>query len=148
MRDPSFTVMMLLTLVSSVLVSCSPAVATEIETLTPALQEMNSAVTIRGVGVDADQISVSGTSTLPDGTCILTSLRTSGQVQGWWPADACATVQKGAWQIVVPLGKEGAPPQLDVSLLYEVHAWQRGQPSTDVMFPFDLTGPPTPEPGH
>jgi hypothetical protein len=149
MKDQRFTVTMLLALVSSVLVGCLPAAAHGAETPTPALQEVGSAVTIKNVRVDADQISVSGTSALPDGTCILTSLRTGRQArEWWWPADVCATVHRGAWQIVVPLGKEGAPARLDPTLIYEVRAWQQGRPSTKVAFPFDLAGPPTPKPEH
>jgi hypothetical protein len=96
--------------------------------------------------VDAGQIVVSGQSALPEGTCILTELRAEGQAQNWWPADACATVQQGEWQITVALGQGGAPAELDRSSMYEVLAWPQGQPSTRLGFPFDLAGPPTPQP--
>jgi hypothetical protein len=136
--------MMLLILVSSVLVGCSPVVASEVETATPVPQEVDGALTIKGVQVDADRISVSGTSALPDGTCILTALRANGQEQAWWSADACATVQQGAWQMVVLLEQKGAPAHLEKALMYEIKAWQKGQPSTGVVFPFDLAGPVAP----
>jgi hypothetical protein len=55
-------------------------------------------------------------------------------------------VQKGAWQVVVLLGQEGAPAQLDASLMYEVKAWQQSQPSRSAVFPFDLAGPVVPGP--
>jgi hypothetical protein len=113
---------------------------------TPVLPELDNALQIKEIQVDSDQITVSGTSTLPDGTCVLTSLRANGQAQQRWPADACATVRQGAWQIVVPWGQGSAPAQLDMNWMYEIRAWPQGMPSTSVVFPFDLAGPPTPRP--
>jgi hypothetical protein len=101
-------------------------------------------VSIEGVQVTAERVTVSGRSVLPDGTCVLTKLLADGTPQTWWPMDACAAVQGGAWQAVVSLGQAGAPERLDASVFYEVHAWRKDDPGTKVMFPFDLAGPPMP----
>jgi hypothetical protein len=110
------------------------------------LVNSDHALAFKGVHVDADQIVVSGQSALPEGTCIRTALIADGQAQNWWPAESCATVRQGEWQIAVSLGQNGAPAELDGSSMYEVHAWQEGQPSTRLGFPFDLAGPPAPQP--
>ena len=101
-------------------------------------------VSIEGVQVTAECVTVSGRSVLPDGTCVLTKLLADGSPQTWWPMDACAAVQGGAWQAVVSLGQAGAPERLDASVFYEVRAWRQDDPRTEVTFPFDLAGPPMP----
>jgi hypothetical protein len=150
MKTLDFCLLVVVAFVFMVLAGCTPAVAGPAGTPTPAptdvAPEPDNALMIRSVQVDGGQIIVSGRSTLPDGMCILTELRAGGQAQAWWPAETCATVQQGDWQISVRLGQGNTPAQLAVTPMYEVRAWQQGQPSTSVVFPFDLAGPPTPPP--
>jgi hypothetical protein len=104
-------------------------------------------ITIRGVQVTAgDRIIVHGRSTLPDGTCLGTELWANGEPQTWWPGEACVPVQNGAWQFSVLLGQDGAPAKLDATAQYMVWAYQQNGPNIASMFPFDLAGPPTPNP--
>ena len=51
-------------------------------------------------------MTVSGKSTLPDGSCVGTELWAGGVPRGWWPNDACAPVQDGLWWITIPLETE------------------------------------------
>jgi hypothetical protein len=103
-------------------------------------------ITIKGVQVSSEQVIVHGQSTLPNGTCLGTELWADGELQTWWPTDACARVQDGAWQLAVPLGAEGAPNELDPTAQYMLRAWLPGGPNIVSVFAFDLAGPPTPEP--
>ncbi len=98
-------------------------------------------VVIEGVQVSGAQVVVRGTSTLPDGTCINTELWADGAPQTWWPTDACATVQQGAWELAVPLEAGRA---LQAGVQYMVRAYQPGGPDIVATFPFDLDSPPAP----
>lgn len=100
-------------------------------------------LSIDRVRVDAEQVLVSGPSSLPDGTCILTELRADGQLAEWWPATTCATVDNGEWQIIVSLGQGDSPTKLEADVLYEVHARQQGHAPAEPAFPFELSSPPT-----
>jgi hypothetical protein len=55
-------------------------------------------------------------------------------------------VQNGAWQLSVLLGQDGAPEKLDATAQYILRAYQQNGPNIVSVFPFDLTGPPTPNP--
>jgi hypothetical protein len=104
-------------------------------------------ITIEEVQVTAgEQIVVRGRSTLPDGTCLGSELWANGENQAWWPGDACVAVENGAWQLVVALGTGEAPAELDPSVQYMLRAFQHNGPNIVSVFPFDLAGPPTPEP--
>lgn len=98
-------------------------------------------ITIEGVEVTAAQVVVRGKSTLPDGTCVSTELWADGALQTWWPTDACAPIEQGAWELVVPLETGQA---LQPGVQYMVRAYQPGGPDIVNTFPFDLDGPPTP----
>jgi hypothetical protein len=100
-------------------------------------------VTVQRVQVDGQRVLIAGSSGLPDGTCILSELRADGVLQAWWPTDRCATVQGGKWNLAVALVRAGAPESLRKDTMYEVRAWSRESPSTSVVFPFDLAGPPS-----
>ena len=68
----------------------------------PAPQEgdviSTSAIAIVQWQTDSDgQVQVSGTSTLPDGTCILTTLTINTAPAAWWPIEQCAAVREGQW---------------------------------------------------
>lgn len=87
-------------------------------------------------------IYFSGRSTLPNGECIKTELLEDGQKANWWPVDACVTVDLGQWEMLVGLGRSGAPDRLDPGKSYELHAWWPKNPEqVTTRFPFDLTGP-------
>ncbi len=104
-------------------------------------------ITIEEVEVKAgEQVVVRGRSTLPDGTCLGSELWADGENQPWWPGDACVPVENGAWQMVVRLGTGGVPAELDPSVQYMIRAYQQNGPNIVAVFPFDLAGPPAPEP--
>ncbi len=87
-------------------------------------------------------IYLSGRSTLPNGECIKTELLEDGKKANWWPVDACVTVDTGNWEMLVGLGRQGAPDHLNPGINYEIHAWWPKNPEqVTTRFPFDLTGP-------
>jgi hypothetical protein len=102
-------------------------------------------ITIEGVQVTAgEQIVVRGRSTLPDGTCLGSELWADGELQAWWPGDACVPVENGAWQMVILPGVGEVPAQLDRSAQYMIRVYQQNGPDITAVFAFDLVGPPTP----
>lgn len=107
-------------------------------------QPPSGGITIEGVQVTEAQVVVHGQSTLPDGTCLNAELWAGGVLQTWWPADACALVEQGAWELVVPLE---AGQALRAGVQYVVRAYQPGGPNIVATFPFDLDGPSSPTPG-
>jgi hypothetical protein len=102
-------------------------------------------ITIESVQVDDEQVTVRGRSTLPDGTCLGSELWAGGELAAWWPADACARVDRSAWRLVVPLGAGQAPAELDPDVQYMLRAFLPGGPDIVSVFAFDLAGPPAPE---
>jgi len=104
-------------------------------------QPSSDRITIEVVEVAASQVVVRGQSSLPDGACVSTELWADGAPQAWWPADACARVMQGAWELVVPLG---AGQALQPGVQYMVRAYQPGGPNIVATFPFDLNAPPSP----
>jgi hypothetical protein len=93
--------------------------------------------------VPLGHIEFEGRSTLPDGTCLLTELSADGMPETWWPADACAVIESGQWQIRVLLGNNGVPQELSGEKQYILRVWKRGNPSVKAEpFWFDLSGPP------
>jgi hypothetical protein len=104
-------------------------------------------ITIEGVRVTTgEQVIVYGHSTLPDGTCLGSELWADGELQAWWPGEACVAVNDGAWQMVVELGTGEVPSALDQSAEYMVRVCQQNGPDIAAVFAFDLAGPPTPPP--
>ena len=67
----------------------------------PALEEdtvaSNDAIAISQLLLDEDGVRVGGTSTLPDGACILTALTINDEPAAWWPVERCVTVREGQW---------------------------------------------------
>jgi hypothetical protein len=96
------------------------------------------------VRVDPDQIVFHGSTLLPEGTCLLSQLYIDEKPAPWWPSDACIPVQKGEWEVCVPLGQEGAPDELDTLIQHKLRVWSQGDPSVESEFWFDLSGPPVP----
>jgi hypothetical protein len=80
-------------------------------------------------------VVVRGTSSLDADACIQTELWAGGVPVDWWPAEACAVVEGGGWELVVPL--EGAQ-ELRPGVQYMVRAYQAGGPDVVSTFPFDL----------
>ena len=115
--------------------------------VSPEGQSPQGGITIEGVQVEAgERIVLNGQSTLPEGTCLGSELWADGMLQTWWPGDACVMVESGAWQMSVPLGSSGSPAELDPSAQYMLRVYQQNGPDIVSVFPFDLAGPPTPEP--
>jgi hypothetical protein len=110
-------------------------------------QAPQGSLTIEGVQVTAgEEIVVHGRSTLPDGTCLGSELWADGELQAWWPGDACVAVENGAWQMVVRLGEGEVPAELDRAAQYMLKAYQQNGPDIAAVFAFDLAGPPSPSP--
>ena len=86
-------------------------------------------------------IFVSGTSNLPDGECVKTGLLSDGKAESWWPGDQCVQVASGKWEMLVPLGRRGAPATMDPESQYEMRALWAGDPDkvTDSVH-FNLSG--------
>ncbi|MBN1135617.1 MAG: hypothetical protein JXM73_03485 [Anaerolineae bacterium] len=107
----------------------------------PALQGSSPSgrISVQGVEVTAAQVIVRGKSTLPDGTRVSVELWADGVEQGWWPADACASVEDGRWSLTVLLEPGQA---LGPGVQYMLRAYQPGGPNIVATFPFDLDGPP------
>lgn len=98
-------------------------------------------IAIESVNVTAERVSVRGTSSLPEGTCLNTELWADGAPLAWWPVDTCAKVKSGDWMLEVPLDADQA---LEAGVQYMVRAYLPGGPNIVSTFPFDLSGPPAP----
>ena len=92
--------------------------------------------------VSKDWISFWGTSNLSDGTKLQTQLFEDEKPLDWWPVDKYVKVHDGQWQILVPLGENGAPEKLLIGPSYLLKAWDSENPSIEANFLFDLVGPP------
>jgi hypothetical protein len=55
-------------------------------------------------------------------------------------------VESGAWQMAIQLGTSEVPAELDPSAQYMLRVYQQNGPDIVSVFPFDLAGPPAPEP--
>lgn len=94
---------------------------------------------IEGDSVNGDQVTISGTSTLPSGSCVNTELWADGTPVIWWPTNACISIQEGSWKQVVVLEPDQA---LQPNVQYMIRAYQSGGPDIVATFPFDLNSPP------
>ena len=86
----------------------------------------------------AEEITFSGTTTLPEGACLLSELTQDGDLVPWWPGDACTPVSEPTWEINVFLTEP-----LDEGAQYRLRAWWDDDPQgvADVFY-FDLASPP------
>src|SRR6266545_3898463 len=94
------------------------------------------------IAIDRVQINqgagvyILGHSTLPDGECVNTELLSNHKTVDWWPRDVCVTIDSGHWEMLVALGRNGAPARLEPNIAYEIHAWWPKDPSkTSARFP-------------
>jgi hypothetical protein len=90
---------------------------------------------ITGVEVRAgEEITFTGTTTLPEGACLLSELTQDGDLVPWWPGDACTLISAPTWEINVFLTEP-----LDEGAQYRLRAWWDGDPEgvADVFY-FDL----------
>lgn len=104
-------------------------------------------ITVNSVRVDSGQgIYITGQSSLPKGACVQTELLADQKPQAWWPKDACIEPDDtGSWELLVGLGRNGAPQSLAAGVQYEIRAWwSKNETATSTRFPFDLDGPPSP----
>jgi len=92
-----------------------------------------------------DRINFSGSTTLPDGECIVSQLFKDEAPVGWWPSDQCFLIDNPDWQFAVPLGEGDIPEKLDTSAQYRLQVWWEGDPeeTVDDIY-FDLAGPQSP----
>lgn len=94
------------------------------------------------VQVTQDGITVSGASNLPDGACILTRLVDDRGDLDWWPAQTCATVTSGSWELAITFGQNNAPDQLESGEFYQLYAWQKDNEAIQAdPFPLKLAPP-------
>ncbi|MCL6431136.1 MAG: hypothetical protein K6V36_09795 [Anaerolineae bacterium] len=98
-------------------------------------------ISVRGVEVSRTSVVIRGESDLPAGACVSTELWADGTLQSWWPLDACASIEEGAWELVVPVPESEA---LRSGVRYMLRAFEKGGPNIVATFPFDLDPPPTP----
>lgn len=128
------------------LIACAPVSPTQSATICGSpIPRYSGLITIRRVHIqNRSDLGFQGESALPDGTCILTQLCEDDAPLAWWPADQCALVKDGRWEIQVRLSEaEGAPEELSETARYILRAWQRDDPAVEAQyFPFDLQGPP------
>lgn len=132
---------LLLCLTGSLIAACTRMASTAPATLPSA-----GAYTISIVRVRVTQetgMYVQGQTDLPDGKCLITRLLADGENLDWWPGEVCVEVASGEWEILVPLGRRGAPSELDDTVQYEIRAWWSENPQeANTTFPFDVNGPP------
>lgn len=100
-------------------------------------------ITADQVEVLADQVSLRGTTSLPDEACLFTQLTAGGMLIPDWPTD-CLRPSSGAWQLSVALGQRGQPPALNPTTAYQFHIWLRDQPGVAATLAFDVASPPVP----
>jgi hypothetical protein len=124
----------------------APASPTQSSTICGSpIPQYSDRITIRRVHIQGkSEVAFRGESALPDGTCILTQLCEDDLPLAWWPADRCALVKDGRWEIQVRMSEvEEAPDVLSDTAMYILRAWQRDNPAVEAQyFPFDLQGPP------
>jgi hypothetical protein len=112
------------------------------QTEAPAMDQSTGSIVTNQVQVTPERIKVTGTTNLPDGTCILTRLVDNQEDLSWWPQETCATITSGSWELEVPFGQNNAPDQLDPERSYLLHAWQKDAADNQAEpFPFELAPP-------
>jgi hypothetical protein len=110
---------------------------------TPQASGLTGSLQTTGVQASQQQISFTGSTTLPDGACIQTQLTIDGEPASWWPSETCAVRQGSEWQIAVAFNEVNTPDTLDHSAQYMLHAWASADPTNQAEpFYFDLIGPP------
>jgi hypothetical protein len=107
------------------------------------VQPSTGHIIIEGVQTSSEQVLVRGRSTLPDGICLGIELWADGELQAWWPGDSCVPVENGTWHMIVPLGTDQHPTDLDRSAQYLLKVHQQNGVNAETVFAFDLLGPPT-----
>ncbi|MFP4344389.1 MAG: hypothetical protein ACLFU8_06845 [Anaerolineales bacterium] len=117
----------------------SPTTATEVQ----------GSIEIRGVRVDLNSgdFTFNGRTTLPEETCIQTTLLGDDVPLPWWPTERCAERQEdGTWAFSA---SAPAPEVLDATgtpeVMYELWAEAPALPQVEpAVFQFDFYGPPAP----
>ncbi|MBL8057050.1 MAG: hypothetical protein JNK29_10155 [Anaerolineales bacterium] len=105
---------------------------------------VSGTIAVDALTAEAGNLSVGGTTTLPDDACLLTQLMINGTLAPDWPTD-CVTPAQGAWRQTVALGAKGQPPALLPGEKYELLVWLRDHPEVGSRRPVELGGP-TPQP--
>ncbi len=133
---------LLLILAGIILIGCSvKTTETEEVEMTEHYQIQIQSVSV----LQGDKIELTGTTSLPDGNCVYTRLSGDGNPVDWWPVGKCFPITGPDWKFSIPLGKEGAPDDLDHKAAYTVKVWWPGAPEVTLAeFPFDISAPPAP----
>ena len=105
--------------------------------------QISDEIRIEGVNVTAEQVILRGKTSFPDSVCLHTQLWADGELLDWWPAEQCASLHQGDWELAVDLAPQN---MLQPGVQYQARAYQEGEPERLSIFPFDLDGPPMPEP--
>ena len=114
-----------LVMLALLMAACTRPASTETITLPAPPGPEQWMVQIERVEIQAGvSIAVNGSAILPPDGCLRTELLENGQPVEWWPDESCvAPDPSGQWELVVPLGRAGAPNELNPQAEYEVHAW-------------------------
>lgn len=136
---------------SLLLAACTRSVSTEpyVKPTSGTPQNATTAAPIVSIEdarvTQGEGIYITGHAALADGECIKTNLLAGGQAAAWWPKDICVQVDAGQWEMLVSLGRSGAPQQLDPKAAYTLQAWWPNQEqATLTQFPLNLNGPKKP----
>ena len=87
--------------------------------------------------VRGSHLMVTGVTNLPDGTELRSQLFYQGAFPfAWWPKDQDIEVVGGQWELIVPLGINGAPEELPQETLV-ISVWSKTNPGIKV---FDIYG--------
>jgi len=137
---PGFSVLLVVSVIAAALLGACTRPASK----SPAGNslERSPVITVNQVQVtQGSGIYVIGHSSLPNDECLQTELLANNQAVDWWPG-VCITADSNQWEILVALGKNGAPEHLADNIDYEIHAWWPKKPEeTSAHFPFDPGGP-------
>jgi hypothetical protein len=99
-------------------------------------------ITIESIQVEpGNHIVITGSTDLPNRTCLETMLYENDEPLPWWPTD-CMRVSNGKWQVNISLGSGDIPSALSQEAQYLLEVWYQEIPSVKAdPFLFDLAGP-------
>ncbi len=130
-------VFLVIVLTAGVFFGCLPAPTQTLEPDMPVEYQIQVQDVLVEPGV---QVSLMGSTTLPEGNCVYTQLVQENTALEWWPVGKCFPVSPPEWSFAIPLGVEGAPDDLERDTDYCIRVWWPGAPSiTLAEYHFTLT---------
>lgn len=96
-------------------------------------------LTVDDLQAGAGRLAFSGSTSLPDQTCLLTQVLIEGAVAPDWPVD-CVFPVNGRWRLEVAVGLRGQPPQPRSGADWAFVIWTRDLPGLAAR----RSGPPGP----